>query len=632
MRRRSSQLHIRLTAVLCALLLTCALFPAVVSAAPLGQGETGSLSWSLSNGTLTVSGDGAIPDYTERSPAPWYEYRDSILRLKFQGAITAVGTMAFYDCAVLVSADLPSSVQTVGDMAFAGCESLVLVRMPAVTSLGHYAFSRCFALEGVTLPSTLTAIGDYAFYRCESLASIRVPASVTSLGGSAFAYCASLLRADVAASIDALPEWCFYGCESLTVLILSATVTAVGDSAFTRCDALDTVYHSGTDEQRQAVSDAIAESLPGFTISQMSSASSAPPTVEHTDTVVEGDTVEQITTEITQQEDVTVRVEQTVTYPAVDGVIAGNPDSFNSTIYVTFGGESGWDTLMDEIRHQIDEKDSFENNYGDTGSVQAQVTLQNDLPITGEWLENLAGRDATVTVITPDGSRFIVNGNHIVGYEFEKSYYLTYTLTPVTDLDEDMIKTVGTATCYWLSFTSAFAFPVTVEVLVDPYATKQSATLYEQIPKASLLKVQSARVDEDGYVAFHLAVINTTTRYLLAVNVADIVHSEILVPDDTEGVEDFVSVLDKYATTDVRGWLGMTMQEFTRLVLIAVGAFVGVILLLVLFFIIRSKRKAKLAAIRAEVMGTDALEEYDPPEKEKPSVKKLKNPFKKDKE
>lgn len=632
MRRLVSQLHMRLTAMVCALLLLCALCPASVLAAPLGEGTVGSLRWSLTNGTLTISGDGAIPDYTEQEPAPWHEYRDSVLRLKLEGGITAIGSMAFYDCIILTSANLPASVKTVGDMAFAGCESLATVRMPGVTTLGAYAFSRCFALDGVTLPDTLTAIDDYAFYRCESLSFIRVPASVTSLGGSVFAYCARLLRADVAASIDTLPEWCFYGCERLSVLSLPATVTAVEDSAFTRCDALDVVYHAGSDEDRQTVSDGIAESLPGFTVSQMASTSTVPPSVEYKDTVAEDDTVQQTTTQITQKEDVTVRVEQVVTYPAEDGMVSGYPEDFESTIHITFDNEAGWDTLMDEIRNQVEEEKSFESDYGDHGSVQAQVTLNSNVPVTGEWLKDLAGRDVTVTVTTPDGSRFTINGSHIVGYEFEKSYDLTYTLTPDSNPSEDIRGVVGSATCYWLTFASAFTFPVTVQVLVDPYATNQSATLFEQIPDATLLKMQSTRVDAAGYVAFRLAVINATTRYLLAVNVADTPQNEVLIPDSHPEVEDFVSVLDQYATTDIRGWKGMTMKEFTRLMLIVVGSFVGVVLLLTLFFVIRSKRKAKLAAIRAKVMGTDVLEEYDTPKKEKKLPITLKNPFKKDKQ
>ena len=34
------------------------------------------LTWSVSGGTLTISGTGAMADYTLSNKAPWYEYRD----------------------------------------------------------------------------------------------------------------------------------------------------------------------------------------------------------------------------------------------------------------------------------------------------------------------------------------------------------------------------------------------------------------------------------------------------------------------------------------------------------------------------------------------------------------------------
>lgn len=610
MRRFTSQWY-KLTALLCAFLLCVALWTPTVAAAPLAQGSAGSLSWSLTNGTLTISGDGAIPDYTEFNPAPWQEHRDSILRVNLSDGITAVGSMAFFECSALTVVWLPNSVTTVGASAFAGCSALNTVYLPSITALGDYAFSRCFSLENVTLPESLTAIGGYAFYRCESLTYMRVPTSVTAMGSSAFAYCSALLRVDVAAPLSALPEWCFYGCERLQVLTVPASATAAGDSAFTRCDALTTVYHGGTDEARQEFGDAIADSLPNFTVSQMASSTDIPPVVTDKEVVSGGDVSQETTTEIKQQGDTLIRVEQTVTTPAVDGVASGNPTDFDSTIHATLGGEQGWSDVMEEIREQISDKQSFENDYGEQPPVHAQVTLQTDLPLTGDWLKDLSGRDAVVTITAPDGSRFTINGKDIDGYSFEKSYSLRYTLTPYTDLTEEERRIVGTATCYWLSFESAFTFPVMVEVLLDPYGVHQKATLFEQVPNLPLQKLQTVMLDTRGYVSFRLAVINTTTRYLLAMNVADVVNSEVVQPSDKDNVEEFAPISDRYTITDVRGFLGLTMAEFTTLVLTVVGIFVGVVLLAVLIIVIRSKRKAKIAAIRAEVFGEESSEKTD---------------------
>ena len=247
--------------------------------------------------------------------------------------------------------------------------------------------------------------------------------------------------------------------------------------------------------------------------------------------------------------------------------------------------------------------DSSADRYGEQKPVRAEVTLQQDVPLTGTWLEDLAGRDAVVTIIAPDGSRFTVNGKDIDGYTFEKSYSLHYTLTPYDNVSEEDRGVVGAATCYWLSFESPFAFPVTVDILLDPYGVHQNATLYEQAPNLPLQKLQTVMLDKRGYVSFRLAVINATTKYLLAMNVPDVPTHEVVVPEDKDDVVDFAPVSDRYTITAVRGFLGMTMQEFTNVVLIVGGSFVGVVLLVVLFIIIRSKRKAKIAAIRAEVFG-----------------------------
>lgn len=609
MRHGMKKLH-KVAALLCALLLCISLWAPCVFAAPLAEGSAGDLQWSLSQGILTIRGKGAIPDYTEFNPAPWHTHRESILRLVLADGITAVGNMAFYECTALTAVNLPDSVTAIGTSAFAGCEALETVFLPKVTTLGDYAFSRCFALSNVTLPDTLITIGGYAFYRCSDLAYIRVPAAVTSVGSSAFAYCSALLRADIAAPLSALPEWCFYGCDRLQVLSVTASIVDVGDDAFTRCDALATVYHDGSDEARQHFSEAVAQSLPGFTVSQMVSAAATPPVVTDKDTVTEDDTAKETTTQLKEQGDTLIRVEQTITTPVKDGVKDGNPTDFSSTIHVTMNSEQGWQTVLDEISQQINHRDSFATQYGEQGPVRTEITLLSDLSLTGEWLSQLAGQDVVVTIVSPDGSRFIISGMDIVGYSFEKRYDLRYTLTVADTLSEAQKNVVGSAVCYWMSFDSAFAFPITVQVLLDPYAVHQNVTIYEQIPDKSLQKLQTAMLDAQGYVAFHLGMGNKTTRYLLAVNVAGTPSDEVVHPGE-EDVIDFAPLSDRYSFSDVRGLLGLTMGEFTNLMLIVGGAFVVVVLVVVMAIVVIGKRKEKIAAIRAEVMGETASNEKE---------------------
>ncbi|MBQ7682615.1 MAG: leucine-rich repeat domain-containing protein, partial [Oscillibacter sp.] len=105
------------------------------------------LTWTLSNGTLTVSGTGAMTDYPTRTDVPWYDNRASI-------------------------------------------ENVVIER--GVTSIGGYAFSDCTSLTSVTIPEGVTWIDYGAFYSCSGLTSVTIPTSVTSIGASTFYNCSAL--------------------------------------------------------------------------------------------------------------------------------------------------------------------------------------------------------------------------------------------------------------------------------------------------------------------------------------------------------------------------------------------------------------------------------------------------------
>ena len=57
-------------------------------------GTTGSLTWSLSGGTLTISGSGAMPDFI-RQESPWYDYGNHITAVIIEAGVTRIGNFAF---------------------------------------------------------------------------------------------------------------------------------------------------------------------------------------------------------------------------------------------------------------------------------------------------------------------------------------------------------------------------------------------------------------------------------------------------------------------------------------------------------------------------------------------------------
>ena len=88
---------------------------------------------------------------------------------------------------------IPNSVTTIGDWAFAGCDSLTSINIPnSVTTIGNWAFKECESLTNINIPNSVTTIGREAFSNCESLTSINIPNSVTCIEEFAFKYCDKL--------------------------------------------------------------------------------------------------------------------------------------------------------------------------------------------------------------------------------------------------------------------------------------------------------------------------------------------------------------------------------------------------------------------------------------------------------
>ena len=123
------------------------------------------LTWALSeDGTLTISGTGAMDDYAWNNPAPWA--KETVTKLVFNPGITHIGNSAFQavnglNANITGTVVIPEGVESIGNAAFYWSK---------VTS--------------VVLPSTLKSIGWNALQA--NLQEITIPAQVSTIGGGAF--------------------------------------------------------------------------------------------------------------------------------------------------------------------------------------------------------------------------------------------------------------------------------------------------------------------------------------------------------------------------------------------------------------------------------------------------------------
>ena len=585
----------RFLATILTVLICMSFITLTASAAPLASGELDDMEWSLSGGVLTVDGD-SIPDFTEKNPAPWYSYRGEIRRLELDFGIEYIGNLAFFDCSALIGVELPKKVKTIGNMTFAGCTSLQSVWMPKVEKIGEYAFSRCFALEGVILPESLKTIGLAAFYRCESLKRITVPVGAKEMGGSVFAYCEALLEATVLPPLKTLPEWTFYGCTALKRVVLPSGMNSAGAEAFERCEALTEIYHSGTEEEKNGLLKDVNEDLKMFTKDQIISAPEEVPAVSDKTFESDGNNNLEIQTEITSSENSEIQTETIISRPIINETTLGNDKEGQIKVNASVTNEAGWDELLEVLQNQITQQGLLKEQIGSDVTLTANVMLLEDSVLYGKVLENLAGKKITLYIRTPSGSNWSIDCSMLKGYTFKKSYDMEYTLTRYENPSKSHKNVLGSAVSYWLSFEDRFEFPTTVELYIDPTAARQVASLYEKPFLAELERLQSVTVGTDGVAPYRMANINSGRRYIVALNVSGISSDEVIIynqtPNEDDWLENYVPITEQYKITEVRGFLGMTMKQFTWAVVGGIAVLAFIIFIIALIVNMQGKKKA----------------------------------------
>ena len=218
--------------------------------ASMADGSCGAnVNWTFENGVLTITGNGAMDDYSAPFYTPWFNYKNDIKTVVIENGVTNVGNNALTECAYLTDVSLGNSVKSIGAVAFRGCMRLKCIEIPnSVTSIGIEAFHLCPALTSIAIPNSVTSIGDLAFHNCSGLESIVVaegnafydsrnncnaiietatntllfgcqstviPNSVTSIGDNAFYNCAGLESIEIPASVASIGELAFYSCTGL---------------------------------------------------------------------------------------------------------------------------------------------------------------------------------------------------------------------------------------------------------------------------------------------------------------------------------------------------------------------------------------------------------------------------------
>lgn len=147
------------------------------------------------------------------------------------------------------SYQLPSTVTSIEDSAFSGCNRLTDVTVPSgVSAIGKSAFEACPKLAAISLPKTMASIGARAFSQCTALKSISLPTGITSIGERMFSSCSALQEIVIPDGVTRIESEAFYF-TGLQCVTIPASVTYMGLDAFTMNNQLKDVWFTGSKAQ-----------------------------------------------------------------------------------------------------------------------------------------------------------------------------------------------------------------------------------------------------------------------------------------------------------------------------------------------------------------------------------------------
>ena len=106
--------------------------------------------------------------------------QQKIKEIIIPSSVTSIGNYAFYGCNGLISITVEDGnavyhsagncvIETATETVVAGCKTSVIPKDGSVTAIGDYAFSGINNLTSITIPESITSIGKGAFFNCTRL-------------------------------------------------------------------------------------------------------------------------------------------------------------------------------------------------------------------------------------------------------------------------------------------------------------------------------------------------------------------------------------------------------------------------------------------------------------------------------
>lgn len=189
--------------------------------------------------TLTIAGDGAIPEYNSSDPYPWESVMRNATTLVFEEGVTSVPSRAFSGMYNLTTLSIPASmqyIQTGNPSLFANARSLSTITAAAggtysvqdgvlftADTLVFYPSTKTDTTY--TIPEGIKNIGAYAFQFTQNLTALTLPESLKTIGDNALTLL-KLQTLHIPKNVSGIHKYAFPFTNALTAFTVDSANTA----------------------------------------------------------------------------------------------------------------------------------------------------------------------------------------------------------------------------------------------------------------------------------------------------------------------------------------------------------------------------------------------------------------------
>ena len=161
-----------------------------------------------------------------------------ITSVQFPSTLEEIGERAFADCgSLMIEISLPESLRVIGDAAFQYSAIKGNLSLPHdLESIGSSAFGYCSYLTGsLVIPNKVKVISSYAFRYCGFSGTLTLPEGLTEIGWSAFYDTKFKGELNIPATVIRIGEQAFISNLFNGTLVLPSELISLGSAAFGYC-------------------------------------------------------------------------------------------------------------------------------------------------------------------------------------------------------------------------------------------------------------------------------------------------------------------------------------------------------------------------------------------------------------